>query len=1673
MRKRLLSLFCALSLLLTLLPTSVFAVENGAEGTTPQTKDTEVVTTAPEKTELVSLTADELDDPYEGLSGDDLLMGYLYSISGLDDEGPATYGLNKPDLTGAAAQVYTELVNKIKAVANGTETNTKFTVEVSLGSGETLSDVSNQLKNVKDKLLLEKPYDLYWFDKAAGVVMGNDGQKSIIFYMSVSKDYRSSSDPGEDIKVNLQQPDGSLKEDTRKYYLTTDKNLTARGARAVTEAKSVVGNTNLTGKNDYERLKAYADYIATNAEYDHDAAGGNNNTSYGDPWQLINVFDRTEGEAGKVVCEGYAKAFQYLFDLSVQEKKFADNNMQCYLVTGYTPNSADATVTQKDGHMWNIVRMKNADGVDYQNYLVDVTNYDSGAKNLFLWGGTGSPDTEYSATYSEGGSTWNVYYTYKTPEGTLDYGVYDPNTDLKLAGAPYTPSEVQPSITITGADSIGYTGSAVTAGEAGDTPTFTYTYVKGNGEGAPDSVTFDVEWQKKEDSGTYTKVEDATLNATTGPTNVGEYKLVVTATVEGKEKATAEKEFKITPKELKNVTVTLGTTTEFTYDGTEKTVSVSGVTSTDASGATLTYDTTDNSTLKATNAGEYTVTVTLKGNYSGTGTGNWTINRATPAEENFTITKPGEAIPYDGQEHPVAKPAFKVDSGKTGMGEVTVKYKVNGSDGEATTKAPTDAGTDAVTFDVAEGANYNEKAGLTIGDLTISKGTLTEGENKATTIRYSDAEEKSYNATFFGFTEAGTFAAKGPATDEKSVLATDYPIYGAEVKVKLKDGITSVEDPAQTVTIPMTFTPDGGNYEPVDVTLTITLKDKDTNNTTMTVTQENFEYGSKEVNPQVNMPAGVTGEVKYTYKERDKADASESGTAPTDAGKYTVIATLDTENTVYTASADFEITRKSIAGATVMLKKDDASQATTTLELPYTGVQQTVKVGSVTLGDKNLGTGDYTVDTNVNGTNAGQYTVTVTGKGNYTGTAQVTWKITRAELTVTQITPTVRAYEKGNQSVEVAVTFGGTQNNDSLTKGTDYTATGMMADDKAGKEKPVTFTVALKPDGTVSKNYVLKALTDEQTNGTVKINPAKTPAAPTGLTGIRGQKLATVNLPAGWSWVDRDTEMLEAGENKTFKANYTDAQGNYEAASNVDVTVAVKDKVDVSEKITFTDGTLTYNGKGQKYEEATIEIPSPATDKWTYTYAVKEAGNLNDDNLPSTAGTYTVTAKYEDDSCIGTKTVTLTINKAKPTGEPKYDLIKEDGKTLANANLSANDITPAGKIVWMENDATLSGDTKVVANKEYKWVFTPNDTVNYEPLSGTVVLYTKSAPVTPSQPGGGSISGSGTVKTDTVTNPDGSVTKTETKRDGTVIETTTGKDGSVSKTTTNPNGSSVTETKAADGSKGTVKTDERGLTTAQTTLSSKAIETAKRNGEPVKAPVEVNATRDSSTAPTVKIELPRNSGDTNVEIPVTNVKPGTVAVLVHPDGTEEIVKNSRPTEDGIQLTVNGGATVKIMDNSKDFIDTRAHWAKDAIDFVSARGLVDGMNAVSYAPDASTTRAQLWTILARQNDADLSGGTNWYEKAQLWAKDKGVSDGANPNAAINRAQMVTMLWRTMGQPAAASGASFADVPADSYYAQAVAWAIENGITTGVGGGRFDPNGACTRGQIATFLYRYMK
>ena len=766
---------------------------------------------------------------------------------------------------------------------------------------------------------------------------------------------------------------------------------------------------------------------------------------------------------------------------------------------------------------------------------------------------------------------------------------------------------------------------------------------------------------------------------------------------------------------------------------------------------------------------------------------------------------------------------------------------------------------------------------------------------------------------------------------------------------------------------------------------------------------------------------------------------------------------------------------------------------------------------------------DYTIKDSSNlAKNAGTHTLTIVGMGNYTGEKSVTWTLEPYELSVekfchAQINKTYDGTDAVTDSTNGIGGLGSfipdsknprnpglsTVNKLNLDK-SDYQLSNMKFDSAEAGDRTFTGTMTLKSGGNFAFAGGSRVMQIEYGSVSgqqfVFIDRATIAAPAAKALQVANNHAATYTvdlsalLPKLESPKKYGAVTYEISEIKLDDRYYTSG-AKVENGKLILPIQAVK----TSEESNI--GTVTVMVTSTNYKPVTLTVNlrsvnkrklgmfvSVATDPIVYGMTLGDIklsaeATVDKDNqvIPGTiawedplttvpaAGRATYRWTFTPDDTMhyltASNTITFLVDKATPTGAPTYTAITTGGKTLADAPLTPNASWPSGTVQWVDKDGKpLPASTQVQANTEYTWSFTPADTANYNGATGSVTLYAVS-----SGGGGGSSSGS-TVKTDTVTNPDGSVTKTETKKDGTKVETTTGKDGSVSKTTTNPNGSSVTENKAADGSTGTVKTDKNGQTTAETKVSAKAVEDAKKNGEPVKAPVEVEASRNSNTAPTVKVELPKNSGDTKVEIPVTNVKPGTVAVLVHADGTEEIVKNSLPTADGIQLTVNGGATVKIVDNSKDFIDTQDHWAKDAIDFVSARGLVNGMNDSIYAPDASTTRAQLWTILARQNNADLTGGATWFENAQNWAKEKGISDGMNPNGTINRAQMVTMLWRAMGQPAPTAAATFTDVSADSYYAQAVAWAIENGITTGVGGGRFDPNSTCTRAQIATFLYR---
>ncbi len=100
----------------------------------------------------------------------------------------------------------------------------------------------------------------------------------------------------------------------------------------------------------------------------------------------------------------------------------------------------------------------------------------------------------------------------------------------------------------------------------------------------------------------------------------------------------------------------------------------------------------------------------------------------------------------------------------------------------------------------------------------------------------------------------------------------------------------------------------------------------------------------------------------------------------------------------------------------------------------------------------------------------------------------------------------------------------------------------------------------------------------------------------------------------------------------------------------------------------------------------------------------------------------------------------------------------------------------------------------------------------------------------------------------------------------------------------------------------------------------------------------------------------------------------------------------------------------------DFSDVAASdWYYEAVEYVCAKGLMDGVAEGSFAPNGTLTRAMVWTILARASGVDTDGGASWYAKAQEWAAAKGISDGENPDAAITREEFVTMLWRLAGEP----------------------------------------------------------
>lgn len=358
---------------------------------------------------------------------------------------------------------------------------------------------------------------------------------------------------------------------------------------------------------------------------------------------------------------------------------------------------------------------------------------------------------------------------------------------------------------------------------------------------------------------------------------------------------------------------------------------------------------------------------------------------------------------------------------------------------------------------------------------------------------------------------------------------------------------------------------------------------------------------------------------------------------------------------------------------------------------------------------------------------------------------------------------------------------------------------------------------------------------------------------------------------------------------------------------------------------------------------------------------------------------------------------------------------------------------------------------------------------------------TGSTPSTDTTPDGSSTTtktdaATGTV-TETTKGTDGSETVVETKTDGTVTTTATDAEGNKTATTANPDGSAVTTITNKDGGASTTTVSATGQVTAAVTAPAAAVAEAQTSGQAVPLPMpEVPLTADASAAPIVTVTTGSDQ-PVKVEIPVEKTTPGTVAVIVKADGTEEVVKTSLATDTGVTLAVPDGATVKIVDNSKSFADAASHWAGDAITFATAHELFNGTGADSFTPNGTMTRGMMVTVLARYDGVDTSAGATWYEKGVEWAAENNISSGADLDAPVSREQLAAMLYRyaaASGLDTAASSelTGFADAgDVSGYAAEAMAWAVGAGLIGGMDKGELNPSGSATRAEVATILMRF--
>lgn len=791
----------------------------------------------------------------------------------------------------------------------------------------------------------------------------------------------------------------------------------------------------------------------------------------------------------------------------------------------------------------------------------------------------------------------------------------------------------------------------------------------------------------------------------------------------------------------------------------------------------------------------------------------------------------------------------------------------------------------------------------------------------------------------------------------------------------------------------------------------ITIVDKTVSNT-LTVTQGDFTYGEEgKLNPVVKKGSETITNATFVYTK-----GGQTVTEVKDAGKYTVTATCEDANYIYTGSVDFQILPKEIKVDWIEL---DGTRYT------YNGREQTVQY-TVKDGDEPLVEGrDYTAAGD-SGTNAGVYLLKIIGKGNYTsdptGASSVNWSIWALPVRINTATFQPRTYAKDNYSavldtLTLVADKDGVVMPDNLTEGNGFTVSDIRVTNNNAGQQPVSFKVTL-----TNTNYKWAVPetgnifnVSESAGYTVTINKIDHRAEAVSAEGKYGNQLSvdlSQVLPEGWSatassidntnavlteihggamyimeqdgklWLQLTNDSNKVGKDATVTLTVNSTNYN---PFTITVTVTVQNKK--TQTVTANDLNVTYGDAGVKLNASTL-------DNAKLTYQVTEGADVvavdangNVTLLKSGTAKIQITAAETEDYGTANTTVTVTVAKRSLTVKAN------DLTAYVGGQLPALDYTVTGLV---------SGDTlTTVPELELKDVPAGVDPMK---TAGTYTIGFKTAPVADKDKYDLTVeTGTLTVSSRPNVNPvpAGNSVKLEEAAGGKLTS-------SVSRAT---KGTTVTIT---------VKPDAG--------YQLEELEVLDKNGEAL--PLKELANGKFS------FQMP----DSKVTVQASFVQESTYA------GYPDVLPQD--------------------------------WFYSSVRYVTERGLMNG-TPNGFEPNMDSSRATIWTILARFSGVDttvVSG--EWYAVARQWAMENGVSDGTNPNGVITREQLATMLYRfaknkgLVQEPVTADLSVFVDAGQISDYAlDAMRWAVSVGLLNGMDGSRLAPQGSAARAQVAAMLMRF--